>query len=367
MVKMKITVIGAGNLGTILATKFSKDHEVRLYEKCDDEILSVYENDYTIYFQDEDRYYTHHISLITNNLKDAVCDADYIFITYPAFLLASFEKELGPLLVKGQHLVFIPGCGGGEFVFHKYIEKGITITGLQRVHSVARILEKGKLTKEAGVKKELFVASIPQEFNHIAVKDIQNLYGIPTTALPNYLNVTLINSNPLLHTSRLYSLFKEYPIKDRYENVPLFYEEWDLDSATILSEMDQELSNLFIEFSKYNLPVNMIKPIMEYYDSSTPLQMMNKLRSIESFKGLISPVIKNSDGTYSPDLSSRYFTADFPYGLDIILDICKMMNVKCKKMEEVSSWYHKISNTKKTYSLKDFDINDKETLIKLYR
>lgn len=367
MVNMKIAIIGAGNLGTIMATKFSKNHEVRLYEKCDDKTLSLYQNDYVIYLEDENRYYSHRIHLITNNLFLAINDADYIFITYPAFLLSSFEKEIGPLLKKGQHLVFIPGCGGNEFVFKKYLDKGVTISGLQRVHSVARVMELGKMTKEAGVKKDLFVASIPNSFNEQFKDFIQDLYNIRTTSLPSYLNVTLINSNPLLHTSRLYSLFKEYPNKTKYEHIPLFYEEWDLDSAIILSEMDKELCSLFLEFSKYDIDVTHIVPIMKYYDSETPTQMMNKLRSIQSFKGLTSPVIKNDDGTYTPDLSSRYFTADFPYGLDIIVEIANKMGLSCPKLNEVSDWYHRISKTEKVFSLKDYDINTKEDLINLYK
>lgn len=367
MVNMKIAVIGAGNLGTIMATKFSKENEVRLYEKCSLEELSIFQNDYSVYLEDENRYYSYHIHLITNDLEKAIEGAEYIFVTYPAFLLKGFEKEIGPLLKKGQHLVFIPGCGGNEFVFKKYLKMGITISGLQRVHSVARVLQKGKLTKEAGVKKQLFVASIPNSFNDEFKNVIETLYGIKTTPLSNYLNVTLINSNPLLHTSRLYSLFKEYPSVSKYEKVPLFYEEWDLESAEILSEMDKELCLLFSEFKKYGLEVNNIVPIMKYYDSETPLEMMNKLRSITSFKGLTSPVILNEDGTYSPDLNSRYFTADFPYGLDIIVEIANLMGVTTPKLNEVSSWYHRISKTKKVFSLEDYGILNKEDLINLYK
>lgn len=362
----KVAVIGAGNLGSILAVKFSRENDVFLYTNMSSD-LPKYHKDMKVYSEDDDLYYSGDIKLITDDLSLAVKDAEYIFVTFPSFLFGNFSKELIPLLKKGQHLVFIPGCGGAEFYFKDALKKGVTITGLQRVHSVARIIEMGVLTKESGKKKLLKVASIPSSFNEEACKAINSLYDIEVMPLDNYLNITFVNSNPILHTSRLYSIFKDYPEKREYESLPLFYEEWDIESANLLSDMDDELTSMFKVTEKYGLPVNDIVPIVKYYDGTCPKEMMDKIKSIQSFKGLSTPSIKNDNGTYSPDLASRYFTADFPYGLDILVSFAKILKVNHPKMDMVSNWYHRISGNNNRFRIEDFGITTIEELMSLYK
>lgn len=360
-----ITIIGAGNLGSILAAKFSLKNNVCLYTNIDDQ-LPLLQKDLVVNDLDTNTSYKGQIKEITNDLSFAVNFAEYIFITFPSFLFEQLSVNLIPLLKKGQHLVFIPGSGGAEFYFHKVLEKGVTITGLQRVHCVARIVEMGKLVNESGKKNLLKVASIPSSFNETACKDLNEFYDIEIHPLKNYLNITLINSNPTLHTSRLYCLFKDYHQGVTYDRNPLFYEEWDLPSANLLSDVDDELTSMFPILEKHGLPIDDIMPIVQYYDSKTPEQMMNKLRSIKGFKGLYSPMVKTDNG-YIPDFNSRYFTADFPFGLDILLEISKLLGTPNKNMQMISNWYHAVSGNKNSFSLEKLGIKTFDDFIKIYR
>lgn len=290
--KRKIGIIGGGNLGSVLAVKFSINHEVTLYTNLVDKV-NEYHKDMQVFNEDSNSTYQGNISRITSSLDELVNNSEYIFITFPSFLFDNLSKDLIPLLKKGQHLVFIPGSGGAELFFKSAVEKGVTITGLQRVHSVARIIEFGKLVKESGVRQSIRIAFIPNSFNKTAAEVLSNLYSLPVEQLDNYLNITLINSNPILHTSRLYSIFSNYPneIKE-YDYLPLFYEEWSLDSAKLLINMDNELFNIFDELSKIGLPVNQITTIVHHYESEDATGLTNKLRSINSLKGLTTPSIK---------------------------------------------------------------------------
>ena len=335
---MKIGIIGGGNLGSVLAVKFSQEHEVILYTNLIDKV-HLYQSDMEVYCEDNNSYYRGKDIKYTTSIKELAKESSYIFVTFPSFLFEELAKELIPHLNKGHHLVFVPGSGGAELFFKAALKKGATITGLQRVHSVARITEFGKQVRESGVKSLLRIASIPNSYNEQARKDLEELYHIKVEKLHNYLNVTFVNSNPILHTSRLYTIFKEYPDKKEYDSLPLFYEEWNDESSILLMEMDKELFDIFDVLEVHGLPIKEITPIAQYYDSET----------------------------YSPDLSSRYFTADFPFGLDILLAYGEFLKLHLPHMTQVSNWYHKVSNTKKTFSLDQFGIQSIEDLVKIYK
>lgn len=362
----KITVIGGGNMGSILSVKFSQKHDVTLFLNAPYEMVEEYRKDLLVFNEDTNTRVKGKINLITDNLEEAVKDAEWIYITYPSFLFSSFSKELIPLLHKGQHLVGIPGSGGFELNFRGALEKGVTITGLQRVHSVARIITKGVEVRESGVRKGIRCASIPQSFNKEAAEFISDCYSLPVEPLDNYLNVTLLNSNPILHTSRLYSVFKDFEQVKEYDKLPLFYEEWSLESSELLEKMDNELFNMFKVLGDNNMPVKQITTLLEHYESTNPVEMTKKINSINSLKGLTTPSKVNENGKYIPDLSSRYFTADFPYGLDILLSFSSILNVPCPNMEMVSNWYHRVTNTERQFTLASFGIKDINDLKSIY-
>ena len=320
-----------------------------------------------VHCEDNGTIYKSDIKLITTDLKKALEFGDYIFITYPAFLFERYSKELLPLLSKKHHLFFVPGSGGADLWFKPAVDKGVTITGLQRVHSVARIVEPGALAKESGIRKGLKAASIPNSYNKEACAILSELYSLPVEPLDNYLNVTLINSNPILHTARLFSIFHDYPNRImEYDSLPLFYEEWDMETSLLLNKMDNELFDLINHLKKHGLNINQIVPLLEHYESKNEEQMVKKLRSIKSLQGLTTPSIKNENNKLIPDLKSRYFTADFPYGLDILISFCKYFGSPCDSMIMVSNWYHGVVGDETKFNLCNFFKNE-EDMIKYYK
>jgi hypothetical protein len=362
----RITIIGGGNMGSILAVKFFQKHLVNLYLNSPYENVEDYQKDMTVLNEDLGMHTKGNISLITDDLEEAIENADWIFITFPSFLFESFSQRLIPLLHKGQHLVGIPGSGGFELFLKGALDKGCTITGLQRVHSVARIIEKGKEVRESGVRKSIRCASIPALFNYEAAQFLSECYSLPVEPLGNYLNITLINSNPILHTSRLYSIFKDYEKVKEYESLPLFYEEWSLESSELLEKMDNELFSMIGVLNSHGMVVDQITSLLEHYESHNAIEMTRKLNSINSLKGLTTPSIKNDSGKYVPDLKSRYFTADFPLGLDILLSFSSILEKPCPNMKMVSDWYHRITKTEREFTLDKFSVHSIDDLKKIY-
>lgn len=137
---------------------------------------------------------------------------------------------------KGQKIGIIPGFGGAEFAFKKLMDKGCILYGFQRVHSIARLKEYGKAVYQLGRKHKIEIGSISAS----NVSDICDFIE----GISNISCVSLMPSNPILHTSRLYSIFKDYTPGKKYDRNFLFYKEWSLEAAQLMISRDDELQLL---------------------------------------------------------------------------------------------------------------------------
>ncbi|MCI1269929.1 MAG: NAD/NADP octopine/nopaline dehydrogenase family protein [Ruminococcus sp.] len=329
---MKITVIGGGNIGTLMAADMAeKGHQVTMYtskpEKWSESI--------TVLDSDDNLLRTGNLYAIKSDIGEAVKDAEIIWIAMPAMLFSSLADKLYDAVKPGQMIGVVPGSGGAEFAFHKLIDKGCTLFGLQRVHSIARLKEYGHSVYELGRKSELQIGSIPAERAEKICEIVQGFFDIPCRALPNYLCVTLTPSNPILHTTRLYSMFKDYKNGMTYPKNILFYEEWSDFASEMLIACDAELQQLC---SAIPLELKDVVSLRVYYESQTVAAMTEKISGITAFKGITSPM-KETENGWIPDFSSRYFTADFSYGLKIIKDIAELFGVLIPNIGTVWNWY----------------------------
>lgn len=342
---MKIAVIGGGNIGTLLAAEFArKNYVVTIYSSRPERwgnTLEVYLPDETLLFQ------TDHYS-VTDSLDEAVLDADHIWITLPSFMLPEFEQKLYPLIKEGQVILCVPGSGGAEFCFAKEIKRGCILSGLQRVHSIARVKEYGKSVYMLGRKDSVCVGSIPRDKAKTIAQVLSEMLDMPCFALENYLAVTLTPSNPILHTSRLYSMFQKYHSGMCYDHNIRFYEEWTDDASRVMLACDWELQNLCRALSP--LDMEAVRSLKEHYESDTVEKMTAKIQSITAFQGLSSPMIQ-TEGGWIPDFSSRYFNADFAYGLKVILDIGKLFGVDMPQIEKIWEWYLRVSKAEQYFRL----------------
>ena len=331
---MKITVVGGGNIGTLMAAEAAcKGHEVTVYtskpERWQKEIL--------VYNAEDKLLLTGMLSRVTDSMEVAVKDADYIWVVMPAQMFVGLARKMLPYVHKGQKIGFIPGSGGAEFAFREIVAKGCTLFGLQRVHSIARLKEYGKAAYQLGRKSSLQVGAIPASETAGICKMMETIFDMPCEELNNYLSVTLTPSNPILHTTRLYSMFQNHKPGDVYPRNFLFYEEWIDYSSKVLIDCDRELQELC---KVIPLELSSVMSLRDYYESQKVDAMTKKIRGIKAFKGITSPMKEVEEG-WIPDWHSRYFIADFSFGLKIIKDIAKMFGVFTPNIDIVWNWYER--------------------------
>lgn len=357
---MNITIVGAGNVGTQFAVHCAeKGHKVTIYgskpEKINKELTIINENDEVIHRGD--------IEKATNRESEAFSNADLIFVTMPATLMKSNAAKIEPFARPGLKICIAPGTGGGECAFRGCIEKGSTVFGVQRVPSVARLVEYGKTVRAIGYRCEMFVAALPNRETEECCKLIESIFDIKTSLLPNYLNITLTPSNPILHTTRLRNLYGDYHEGIVYDSVPLFYEEWNNETSELLLACDVEVQELCRALTQFDL--SYVKSLRIHYESPTADAMTKKISSIAGFKGLTSPTVK-VEGGYIPDFNSRYFTADFSYGLAILMQIAEFVGIDAPNMKETLDWYYGLVGKRDEYRFSDFGINSYKEFIEFY-
>lgn len=356
---MKISVVGGGNVGTQFAAHAAaKGHEVTIFTSRPNEFssrLTVVDADGTEICRGDVR--------ATNLPCEAFSLADVVFITTPAFLADEIAEKLLPFVHEGMAIGLIPGTGGMECAFRGALECGAAIFGLQRVPSVARLIRYGDTVCAVGYRERLHLAALPRDKTEKYCGLMSSIFSMPCDALPNYLNVTMTPSNPILHTSRLRVLFSDYKDGKEYEKVPLFYEDWDDETSELLFRCDDEVQRVCRAFKEIDL--SSVRSLREHYESRTPHELTEKIGSIRSFRGLASPAVRSGKG-WIPDLSSRYFTADFPYGLAILQQIARFAGVPVPALNGVYGWYEQIVGAHKKFSYAEYAIGSREEFLTFY-
>ena len=304
------------------------------------------------------------ISAATNVLYDAFANADLILVTIPPYLMETISQLVEQHAPWGVLIGLIPGTGGAECIFKGNLDKEAILFGIQRVPSVARLISYGKEVSCLGYRKELHVAAIPSHETTLCCNLVSDLLMMDCCPLPNYLNVTLTPSNSILHTTRLKTIFLDYREGQRYKTLPLFYEEWNDESSRLLLDCDDELQHMCESIPDFDL--SHVKSLRLHYESVNAEELSLKLQSINSLKGLKTPSIEK-DGYYIPDFSSRYFLADFPFGLGIIQQIGEFFNCPIDNIKNTLQWYYSVVDVSNRFLYSDYQITNHKEFNEFYK
>lgn len=338
---MKIAVIGGGNIGTLMGADFAeRGNEVRM---CVSD-TSAWSGEIQVFDSCDNLIKKAHMTLVTNSIEQAVTGAEAVWITYPTFMLEETAAKLLPLVTPGLRIGVVPG-NDAEYFFREHIERGAVLMGLQRVHSIARLKERGKSIYELSRKPEIFVAALPSSATPMVAEELRETFGMTTVEIPNYLALTLTPSNPILHTSRIRSMFRDWTPEVTYDHNILFYEEWTMDSAELLLACDDELQQVCRRLEE-ELGTNLeqVRSLRDHYESPTAEAIRAKISGIPAFKGFTSPMKEAKElGRWIPDFQSRYFKADFTFGLKAIKDIAVLVGVDTPSINDVYDWYMETS------------------------
>ncbi len=269
---------------------------------------------------------------ITSTPQEAVMGADIVLFCLPGFAIREMLERIKPYVTSSMLVGTVVSSTGFFFQALDVLPRDIPLFGFQRVPFISRIVEYGKSARLLGYKSLHRIAVENTDDKGAIEKKLERLFHGPFEVLENHLAVSLSNSNPLLHTARLYTMFKDGDVS--YPRNPLFYAEWTDEASEVLIRMDAEFQSLL---GRLGLPVGSIPPILEYYGCHDASSLTRKIRSIPAFQEITSPMIHDGN-TYRIDLKSRYFTEDFTYGLKYIHDLIVENDIHAPMIMEVYHW-----------------------------
>lgn len=331
MQKEVITIIGGGHLGHVCAGFLGAQEgvELRLLTRRPQlwaDCVEVTDPDGVVF---KGRF-----AMVTSNPTEALSGADIVLLCLPGYSIREMLEKIAEHLEPHTAVGAIVASTG--FFFHAFEILGNSqpLFGFQRVPFIARTKEYGHSAELLGYKPSLSVAIEQTDDKQMLRETLEMLFKCPVSLCQNFYEVSLSNSNPLLHTSRLFSLWRNYSEGVVYDRVPYFYKEWTSETSELYMAMDCELQTLL---RVLGVREGALPDVLTYYESADAESLACKLRSIPAFQGIPAPM-KEIEGGYVPDFSSRYFTEDFAIGLNFTRNLCHENNVPCPVMDRVYGW-----------------------------
>jgi hypothetical protein len=324
-------ICGGGSLGHVIAGYLGANADVRVSMLT--QRPQLWKNDIEVHTPEQTIIHGH-IHTISSNPEDVIPQANIILLCLPGFAIKQQLQLIKPYVKSTTFVGSVFSSTGFFFNAMEILNEDVPLWGFQRVPFICRTREYGQSANLLGYKSNLNIAVERTDEKEDFRLLIEELFNTPVSLLNNFYEATLTNSNPLLHTSRLYTMFGASNEGRTFPRMILFYEEWTEEAAQLLIDMDEEFFRL-LEV----LPVkpNYLPRILEYYESHDARSLAQKLSSIQGFKGITSPMKQTAQG-WIPDFASRYFTEDFPYGLHFIWQLAKEKGIATPKIDMVYQW-----------------------------
>jgi len=273
-----------------------------------------------IRLEGEARQGTAALHRVTDNIKEALKEAEVILIVVPAFAHLAYAKLLGPLLKDGMNIVLVPGTFGSleftEEIGKQGVNKDITISELDTLPYATRITGPDSVHvfhKLPKISLGVFPSSKTERVQGL----LHDLY--PEIApLRDVLEAGLSNCNPVIHP--LGVLLNAGRIE--YSRGEFWYYEEGVTASTAraMECLDAERINIGKKLG------------LELTDMASALHSAGY-----GPKGDLWETLKGSKGLTPikgpTSLSNRYLTEDVPIGLVCWSQLGRQLGVSVKLME----------------------------------
>lgn len=325
-----ICICGGGSLGHACAGVFTS-YGYRV------SILTGHPEKWTrdIFVTDPDgRIFSGNIYAVSSDSAELIPESNLILLCLPGYLIENWLLKIKPYLSPGTIVGSIVSNTGFFFLAHRILPKESGLFGFQRVPFIARVNEYGKSAKLLGYKELLKIAIENVSDKTDLMDSLSEVLMTPVTLLNNFYEASLTNSNPILHTGRLFTLWEDPRTHAPVQDCIKFYADWTDSASEILLKMDYEFGLLL---TKLGINRSVVPTLLEYYECVDAHALTDKMKSIQAFQTIDAPMKKTSDG-WIPDFDSRYFTEDFPFGLKFIKELANSNNIPTPTIDKVYAW-----------------------------
>eukprot|EP00817_Percolomonadidae_sp_ATCC50343_P003951 CAMPEP_0117429510 /NCGR_PEP_ID=MMETSP0758-20121206/9062_1 /TAXON_ID=63605 /ORGANISM="Percolomonas cosmopolitus, Strain AE-1 (ATCC 50343)" /LENGTH=406 /DNA_ID=CAMNT_0005216627 /DNA_START=18 /DNA_END=1234 /DNA_ORIENTATION=- len=316
------------------------------------------------------------INKVSSDISEVAPGSDIFLLGGPAHANPIYLKAIAPYVQKGAIVGALFAQGGFDWAASQALGdkmKDITLYGLQNIPWICKKIKNGHSCRMIGPKKVLRVAATPVKEADNVAKLMTKMFDIPCTTIPNFLSLTLTPSNQIIHPARFYGIFEglfKWDGKSGFvqEKIPLLYDQVDKFSADCLQEVSDELQELkkkLLEIFPKNLNLTEVKDlgqriIDQYGDDVKDRSSLQQIFcSNLGYRGCAVPTVPmpgNEDsGLVVPNVKSRLFIEDMPYGLVILINIGDIIGVKTPAFKKYLRYHQNLMNV--PYLTDDNELN----------
>jgi hypothetical protein len=358
MSPLNVVVCGGGRTGHLAAVLFKQVPGVRVslltnnravldnYRRTDSGLTALLPDGSTR---------TARLDAIAIEPETVLAEADVVIVTAPAHIRPSLLRAIAVHLPSDRpvYVGAIPGfCGFDWLAEHVLAARpNAVIWGMKDVAHIAFDLQPGVSVRMGGAKSILHVATHARESGEsraALLAHLQRLYAAPVELLSDYLEITLTPGNPIMHSSVIYGLIGPY---GQWHNkafpAPIC---WWTDcpelGAYFLERTDEE-NQLLCRTVERRLGVDLssVKPlkqeIIEAYEDQVrdPRTMLSVLRSNQAYNAIEAPLVPAADRDgYMIDRTHRAFHEDVAYGVALLVEMGRRLDLRLPHIEEVFRW-----------------------------
>jgi len=282
--------------------------------------------------------------VISKDAKDVIAQSDIIVMPLPSFAYRSTLELLKPHLREGQVVIVTPAQGGFDWIAKEVLgdsANGVVFAGVLPMPFNCRTIEFGKKVHVQTLKKAYKVGVFPND-NPQTISEVEHitnsLFGGKCEYAGHFINCSLYPLNAVIHPQRLYVLLQDWKHGDILKDNPLFYEQVDKASTSLMESVNRELINFstVLGEARPDLHVN-VPTMLGFLNFAYQLEepdLKTMFQKNPAYIGFKCPYIK-VDGGFVPNLDSRYFTEDIPLGLCLYKGVAELVGVKTPTIDKV--------------------------------
>lgn len=310
--------------------------------------------------------YSGRLETISDKASELIPVADYVILCMPVHKYReALLNEVGPYINKNKKEVFVGtvyGQGGFNWMVDemkaKFSLSNVVTFGFELIPWICRIIKYGEKGVTYGCKAVNVAATYPTSYFDQVNEELFDVICYKwfqkgkTLQSDNFLSFTLSVDNQIIHTSRCFGLYKvDGRTWQAYENVPMFYKDYDDVSADLLKDLDADYSKIRNAIIA-RFPMNDYRYMLDYLALERLSYQSNNTDIRESFvtsQTLISigtPVVQNEEGTWELDKNHRFFMDDIYYGNCIAKWIAERLDLEVPTIDAIIRWAQEVRGEK---------------------
>ena len=196
---MNICICGGGNLGHVVAGFVAAQGK---YDVC---LLTRQPERWSqeLVIEAPDFTYKGRLSGVFADAQQAVSNADIVLLCWPGYGIRDTLLQIKDFLKPNAAVGTVVSSTGFFFQAMEILPEYQTLFGFQRVPFISRVIEYGHKARLMGYKESVELAIAHCDRPESLRETLSDLLRTPIHLLNSHYEVSLSNSNPLLHPSRL--------------------------------------------------------------------------------------------------------------------------------------------------------------------